>query len=176
MYHHPGPLSIQHFAPESGPVGSGLLLFGVNSSARFIKELVPFETVEHPGCVLLLMPPDISGQAFPYSENMPEDRDWPGMPKAREYAYLLVPLLCPEADSRVNGVETNRNAAGNFGYTAVVRDGRLIQMDQDLYPLKCIVARNTFADSVYHSGNASKAPFLYIREGIREWVDVSVEF
>ena len=176
VYHHPGPLNIHNFAPESGPTDSGLLLFGVNSSARFNKKLNPFETVEHPGCILLLMPPDISGQAFPYSEDMPEYRDWPGMPKAREYAYLLVPLLCPEIDARVIEVETNHHGAGNLGYTAVVRDGRLIQLDQDLYPLKCIVARNTFADSVYQSGNASEAPFLYIREGVQEWVDLPVEF
>lgn len=176
IYHHPGPLRFHRLSKESGIDYEGLVLFGANSSARFNRQLVPFETINHPGCVLRLLPPDFSGQAFPYSENLPEQRDWPDLPKASEKAYLLISMISPDLDSIVSRLQANDTGTGSSGFTAIVEDGRFVILDDDLYPIKCILARDTAAGDLYLSGRASITPFLYMRNGIVEWVDVPVEF
>ena len=176
VYHHPGPLYKYSNPQDSGEEDPVHLFFGANSSARFDRTLVPFETEHHPGCVVLLKPQEISGQAFPYSENLPEDRDWPDVPKARESAYLLISMFSPDLDSFVDQVQTHDLRSGRSGYTAVTRDGRFIVLDENLYPIKCVLSRDCPATDLYLAGEASLSPYLYIRDGVMEWVDVPVGY
>ncbi|MBK7047828.1 MAG: hypothetical protein IPH48_15255 [bacterium] len=175
VYHHPGPLTLHPLFAASGASNATVLLFGVNSSARFVRQIVPFETTHHPGCVVLLEPGDIFGQAFPYTENLPEIRDWPDLPKAREYAYLLIPPLSPDLDSRVSAINTHDAGTNNPGYTAIISDGRFVILDEDLRPLKCTVGRDSPAAGLLAAERAANTPYLYLRRGVAERIRVPTE-
>lgn len=175
-YYHPGGFRVVlPLPPESGdPLR--YVCAGLNSSARFVRNLTPFETRNHLGCLVLLQPPDVSGQGFPYSEGLPEPRDWPGMPRARELSYLAVPLIHPHFSSRIMGLSSSRDARGELTLTAITADGRYYFLDKDLRPRSCYVQTKSITDSLHVRGEARFLPLLLIRNGRQEWVTVPTTF
>jgi predicted Ser/Thr protein kinase len=175
-YYHPGPL---YFAPlpEFHQRDDGaIMLIGLNSSARFVRRLVPFETDEHCGCVVLLDPSNVDGQAFPYSEGIPTDRDWPGMPRAEEAAYLVISPLHPAFDSEVTQLWAGRvDSTAGQTIQAVVSDGRIFMLDRDLRPSSCYITVGTPADSLRSLGEAEFLPVLYMHGGAEEFIDVPIQ-
>jgi len=172
-YYHPGPL---YFCDQLslGESGSALLLYGSNSSSRFVRDFVSFETGIHPGCVVLLDLPGIDGQAYPYSQGLPEYRDWPGMEIARERGYLLIPPIQPETKAEVGVLNVSRNDDGSVSIRANVHDGRIITLDEDLRPVQVYLALNSVADDLYESGEGIFLPYLFIRDGQQEFVDLPI--
>lgn len=168
-YYHPGPLTYCDRIDLGGPAPS-ILLFGANSSARFVRELVPFEAAVHPGCVVLLDPSQVEGQAYPYSEGLPEHRDWPGMVRARERSYLLIPPILPSQSSGVTGLKVDLDPLYGFTIQANVQDGRFITLDSDLIPISVFLGLGTPADSLFKAGSGDFLPCLLIREGKMEFV------
>jgi predicted Ser/Thr protein kinase len=175
-YYHPGALEyISALAP--GPGGATVyVLAGLNSSARFVHELNPRGGRAHCGCLVLLRPPDVSGQGFPYSEGLPEARDWPGMPRANEIAYVAIPLLHPSFDARVNALDIGKDPDGTTKITARTADGRYFFFDETLRPLSCYVRTNSVADSLQALGQAQFLPVMVIRDGQTTWHDIEVQF
>lgn len=174
-YHHPGPLWIMQPPPDTDLPRDEVILHGVNSSARFHPGLTPFETEYHPGCVVKLRLPDMAGQAFPWSENMPETRDWPGMRRAGEAAYLAIPMIRPGLGSKVSAVSILQSGDDVTGFSAQVDDGRMVFLDKDLFPVKCVPVSGDPADEMAHAGQLPPLPYLYIRDGVMQWVDVPHE-
>ncbi len=175
-YYHPGPLSLPERHELAQRDDGVLLLTGLNSSARFVRRIVPFETRQHCGCLILLRPPAVNGQAFPYSQEIPSGRDWPGMPRAREEAYLLIPPIHPAFNSyvtRLFGSGEDRNI--RKALQAVTSDGRMLLLERNLRPISCYITVGSRADSLQAIGEANFLPLLYIREGIEELVEVPVE-
>ena len=175
-YCHPGViLYCDQIALADG--GAGILFFGSNSSSRFVRTLVPFETAIHPGCIILLELPDVDGQAFPYSQGLPEERDWPGMPAAREQSYLLVPPLKPDLKSSVDWVTVVRNGKGEVSLRANVTDGRIIALDRNLRPASVYLRLDSAADRLYKAGEGNFLPYLLIRDGRQQFVapEISVD-
>lgn len=173
VYHHPGPLSLDPSIDENS---STVVMYGTNSSARFDRRLVPFETEHHPGCVVLLDAGRFDGQPFPYSRDLPEDRDWPSLPPALERAYLLIPMLSPASGARVDMFRWHRAGSESGGAHAATEDGRVIILDSDLRPLRALISLRTFADSLYQSGGVQNPPYLLIRDGRQEWIDVPLSY
>jgi hypothetical protein len=176
VYHHPGPLSVEPTSLAADAAQGGIILYGTNSSARFDPRLAPPGTENHVGCVVKLTPGDIAGQAYPYSENQPAERDWPGMPRAREAAYLLIPLISPQHNSNVSRLLVHDRRSGRRGYTAITSDGRSVIVDDDLFPLKSVIMHANPADSLLQAGVRVDPPFLYLRDGKETWVEVPVEY
>lgn len=175
-YHHPGSIRFVTSLPASSTTPLRYVLFGLNSSARFIRELVPFESREHCGCVAILEPPLLAGQGYPYSQGLPEPRDWPGMPRAQEIAYLAIPLLHPQFSSRVISYAITTLPDGGRELAVETADGRIFFLDERLQPRSCYVAIDTVADSLQARGEAQFLPLLHISEGITEHRDVPIEF
>ncbi len=175
-YHHPG--SFRVVLPLAADADHPLryVLAGLNSSARFVRDLTPFETREHLGCVVILQPPDLSGQGYPYSEGLPEPRDWPGMPRARELSYLAIPLIHPDLSSRIMGLSSSRGSDGELTLTVITVDGRYYFLDEDLRPRSCYVQTNTVADSLQARGEARFLPLMLIKDGRTDWVTVPTTF
>lgn len=176
IYHHPGilfalPESLKGNASFGGPI-----FYGSNSSARFDRTLVPFETGQHVGCILQLDPPNVSGQAYPYSLGLPEERDWPGMPRAKEKAYLLIPPVNADTSSKVADVVAGDPSLGNLQHTVFLADGRVITVDQHLFPIKALVGVNSPIEKLLQEGQARILPYLYIRDGKQQWVDVPLGY
>lgn len=174
-YYHPGVV-FRARMDVANPAPGTMLLFGGSSSARFVRDLVPFETSNHLGVVAILSLPLVDGQAFPYAENLPEKRDWPGMPPADERGYVLFPMLHARFGSSVLQMSTKApdNPEG-AAYMAWLADGRTYDLDENLRPLSCFVQLNSVADSLMNVGAATLLPSLYIHEGVQEYVDVPVE-
>jgi hypothetical protein len=175
-YYHAGAL--EHITTlAAGPDGTPVyLLAGLNSSARFVQALNPLGGRAHCGCLVLLSPNDLSGQGFPYSTGMPEPRDWPGMPPAREIAYVAIPLLQPTVDSRVTAISVDESPDGTPRITAATGDGRYFFFDQALHPLSCYVRTHSIADSLHALGEAHFLPLMLIRDGETTWQDVETTF
>jgi predicted Ser/Thr protein kinase len=175
-YYHPGALEyISALSP--GPDGAMVyVLAGLNSSARFVPALNPLGGRAHCGCLVMLRPPDVSGQGFPYSEGLPEARDWPGMPRAHELAYVAIPLLHPSFDARVNALDIGKNPDGTTKITARTSDGRYFFFDETLRPLSCYVRTNSVADSLQALGQAQFLPVMVVRDGETTWYDIKVAF
>jgi hypothetical protein len=175
-YYHPGALEYIA-ALASGPDSAMVyLLAGLNSSARFVHALNPLGGRAHCGCLVMLRPPAVSGQGFPYSEDLPEARDWPGMPRAHEIVYVAIPLLHPSFDARVNALDIGKNPDGTPKITARTSDGRYFFFDATLRPLSCYVRTNSVADSLQALGQAQFLPVMVIRDGQTTWHDVDVQF
>jgi hypothetical protein len=175
-YYHPGALEhIAALAPAPGGT-TVYVLAGLNSSARFVHALNPLGGRAHCGCLVMLRPPDVSGQGFPYSEDLPEPRDWPGMPRAQELAYVAIPLLHPSVDARVNALDIGKNPDGTAKITARTADGRYYFFDETLRPLSCYVRTHSVADSLNTLGQAQFLPVMLIRDGRTTWHDVEVAF
>jgi serine/threonine protein kinase len=170
-YYHPGPLSYCDTLQLHGN-GSSILLYGCNSSSRFVRELIPFDTGHHPGCVILLDPPAVNGQAYPYAVGLPEHRDWPGMAQAKEQSYLLIPLLGPGHGAIVRDLSVTRNAQGEVSMQAITDDGRIVTLDEDLRPVNVFLPLNASAYALYKEGRAAFLPYLLIRNGQKEYVEV----
>ncbi len=175
-YYHAGALEhiVTLAADSANP--PAYLLAGLNSSARFTQALNPLEGRAHCGCLVLLSSDDLSGQGFPYSSGMPEPRDWPGMPRARELAYVAIPLLLPDVDSRVTALSVDKRPDGTQGITAATGDGRYFFFDRSLRPLSCYVCTNSVADSLHALGVTQFLPLMLIRDGRTTWQDVEITF
>jgi hypothetical protein len=172
-YYHPGPLEARNVDLDKDGAPS-LLLWGANSSARFIRSVVPFETSYHCGCAVLLDPDDFHGQGFPYSRDLPEDRDWADVPPARERAYVLVPPLADGVHARASGVHIPRVEAPDHALELSLEDGRVLFLDAELRPVSCYVTIGTPADDLLRSGEGRFNPITYLRRGEAESVTVPV--
>ncbi len=175
VYHHPGPLRILRSSLEVTGDRSGIIMYGTNSSARFDRRLVPFATEHHPGCLVRLDPDQVEGQAYPYSEDLPEHRDWPGLPQARERAYLLIPLLHPSHGARVDQFQWHDLQTGG-GCDISTEDGRFVILDEDFRPQQAVITLHSFADSLFQAGAAHNPPYLYIKDGLQHWIDVPLSY
>ncbi|MFH1755598.1 MAG: serine/threonine-protein kinase [Candidatus Latescibacterota bacterium] len=172
-YHHPGPLIYCDTLQLHGNTPS-ILLYGSNSSSRFIREFVPFETGHHPGCVILIEPQAIQGQAYPYARGLPEQRDWPGMAEANEQSYLLIPPVGPDRGAIVRDLSATRNAQGEVSIQAAADDGRIITLDADLRPVNVFLPLNSTAYTLHKAGQGFFLPYLLIRNNQGEYVEVPV--
>lgn len=175
-YYHPGPLKYEDIVDLPLEERTALLLTGVNSSARFRDEVTPFETPRHCACVILIDDPGIEGQAYPYSENMPEPRDWPGMPRARERAYLLIPMVHPSLGAEINWLRTVPEPDGPTIFELYTHDGRLIKLDEDLRPLSCYLSVDGPAYDLNASMELYSPPYLHIRRGEMELIEITMTF
>ncbi len=174
-YYHPGNVHCSGVFDLDGDGREALLLRGDNSSARFLRDLVPFETRSHCGFVLLLEPPNVFGQAFPYSRGIPTNRDWPGIEEARERAYLLIPPVTPDAEGSVIGLEITKDAQGEYVLEAETADRRFFRLDQELRPQSCYVAVGGAAEPAL-SGHATSVPVVHIQRGQESLIDVPLSF
>ncbi|MCK4414951.1 MAG: serine/threonine protein kinase [Candidatus Eisenbacteria sp.] len=176
-YYHPGPLKYHDQVSFDGDDRPSILLSGVNSSARFIRTVTPFETAMHPGCIVLIQGDEVTGQAFPYSAGIPEGRDWPGMQEAQEHAYLLVPLIHPSwGKAEVGWIDFVSRKDGSAVFQAVLRDGRVLDLDRYLMPTRCYLSAGMAADSLRVLGEAMFPPFLHIRNGEQSLVNIPIDF
>lgn len=174
-YYHPGAL--EYAAPLTQDDGTQVIvLAGLNSSARFVPGLNPGGGRAHCGCLVLLRPPAVSGQGFPYSEGLPEPRDWPGMPRAPELAYVAIPLVHPSFDARVNSLTVNDDPEGAARITVRTADGRFFFFDDELNPVSCYVRTRSVADSLQARGEAAFLPLMRIAGGQTTWPAVTVSF
>jgi serine/threonine protein kinase len=169
-YYHPGPLNICDQV-QINDVGSGLLLYGNNSSSRFVRDVIPFETGHHPACVVLLDLAKIDGQAFPYSRELPEHRDWPGMKPAVEWGYLLIPPLRAGERAEVEPLKVHKDGQRVITITARLTDGRIITLDPDLRPTGVYLVLDSVADDLYRSGDGIFLPYLLIRRGEMQQIE-----
>lgn len=168
-YYHPGALSLaEQVHLDDGRLA--FLLFGGNSSARFRRDVVPFETRQHPGAVALVTPGTGAAQAFPYAEGLPVERDWPGMPRAQEEAYLLVPPLFDTCMTKVRTVEKVRGERREVAYQVKMFDGRFFAVDSWLRPLDCHLILDSPAESLYAAGSELPDVFVF-RKGRMERVN-----
>ncbi|MBD3237385.1 MAG: protein kinase [Candidatus Eisenbacteria bacterium] len=173
-YYHPGHLWLGGQYDFDGDGRNSLLLFGDNSSARFLREVVPFETDHHCGAVAILDPDEISGQAYPYSQPLSLGRDWPDLPPAREEAYLLIPPLHPDYRADVLGVDVRSEPGGGWELEVRTKDSRVVYTDGRLLPHRCWLPPGSAADSLQDRGAAAHLPLLHIRAGEASRVEVPV--
>ncbi len=169
-YYHPGVLSSlgQPVTYEDGE--RPLIVFGNNSSARFQRDLVPFETNMHAGVVAAISP-NTSGQAYPYSQGMSQERDWPGMPRAVEQYYLVIPPLDPSTAARVQSV-TVAQSDGGTNFELNLEDGRFLLIDSRLRPIRAYSTLGKPADKLIQSGEAIMGPVLYLDRGVPEFIEL----
>ncbi len=172
-YYHPGPLSFAGEVDEDNDGVPSYVFYGMNSSARFINELVPFDTDSHCVGVMLLDPDDLAGQAFPYSEDLPEERDWPGMDKAQERAYTLIaPVLIDGFALNITGFEHERLPSGAMSYQVMLNDGRTFFLDSGMRPLRYYAVIDSPIRKLPGWPDLAPARCLHIREGKQEYIDV----
>ncbi|MCB9466476.1 MAG: serine/threonine protein kinase [Candidatus Eisenbacteria bacterium] len=166
-YYHPGLILPAGQFSFGDSIQDAVLLFGDNSSARFDRRLVPFDTDRHCGAALLLDPAHIDGQAFPYSPGT--DRDWPGIPPATEIAYLAIPPIHPEEDAAVEEFQVD-TVAGTI--TLRCADGRMFSTDARLRPRSVFIPSDCVAHDRIEAGEATNIPVLYIQGGVEEYLAV----
>jgi hypothetical protein len=173
-YYHPGGLGFYGQVDIDGQ--RPLLLGGTNSSARFIRRIVPFETRRHCIVVALIDLGDLSGQGFPYSRGLPEERDWgDGIPPARERAYLLIPPINPDTDAYLRSVDLFEDPdSKQLKIQIRLLDGRIYRLDPELNPGSLYLLLDSAADAFQQAGG--KFPrLLHLRYGVERLIAVPVD-
>jgi hypothetical protein len=170
-YYHPGPLNLADVV-EHADGTSSLLLYGMNSSARFVSDVTPFDTPRHCSCVVLLDELAQTGQGYPYSEKMPEPRDWPGMTRAVERAYLLVPMVHPSKSAAIEWLRTTASGKADNRFELYTGDGRLLQLDESLHPSSCYVSVDSDAYRWHQADELFWPPYIHILRGQPALVEV----
>jgi hypothetical protein len=173
-YYHPGHLYLYGQLDLDNDGEESLVIFGENSTARFVERLVPFETERHCGFVSIMTLDQISGQAFPYSEPDSLQRDWPELPKAREQAYVAIPPIHPDWDAAVIQIDCSPQADGTTHVTVRTNDNRMVYFDHELRPYDCWLPEGTAADSLRDAAVARFPPMAYVRDGHVEFISVPV--
>jgi signal transduction histidine kinase len=166
VYSHPGQLEYFGADDVDGDGRTELVLTGINNAAMVDRGFLPEDPDVYVYCVVLIEPPRVEGQAYPY-------RSWTGISPAAEEAYLLLPPLRRGVLSSIEKLSfTPAAAPGGAGAELQLHDGRIYQLDSHLRPLSCGVGDFTLADSL--APTRPMAPLLYIREGKRESIDLPV--
>jgi hypothetical protein len=173
-YYHPGHLGLKGVGDFDGDGHTELLVYGANNSARFLPEVGLPSTDENVGCVFLLEPPEVNGQAFPYARTPGRRRDWPGIPPAREEAYVLFPLMDGAGESLPDQVVLGRNDRGERTICVSLVDGRSYWFDGSLRPRRCAINYPTPASRLVVEQRKIPRPLLVIRNGRRARVAVPV--
>jgi hypothetical protein len=171
-YHHPGVLRAVGIVEDAEDVD--VLLVGGNSTARGVRDLVPFDTQHHCACAVLVDPFTVSGQGFPYTVGFESERDWPGMPRAAEKSYLVIPPIHPE--TAPGPVHSRIVMKDTHAIEMFLEDGRIFFLARDLRPLRITVKLDSPADSMLASGEGRSVPGLLIRDGVREIVDLTLSY
>lgn len=170
-YDHPGGVGPDDLSVPNTD-GRGIFLAGVNSSARFRREIVPFETSHHCGVVLRLDPPAVGGQAYPYSEGIPTERDWPGMTRARETAYVLMPPISPGLQANVVNLTVRATPEGERRIDVETTDGRMFTLDDSLRPVSCYAGVQHMAAALLRGQTST--PVLRITPTETRRIDVPI--
>jgi hypothetical protein len=117
-------------------------------------------------CVVMLEPPLVAGQAYPY-------RNWAAAPPASEEGYLLLSPLRPGLRPFIHRLSfTPPHPHEEARAELVLTDGRIYRLDRHLRPLSCTVGDSTEASRL--APTRPMAPLLYLRDGRREFIDLPV--
>jgi len=176
IYYHPGSLYYHDIMDLDNNGNPSVILFGKNSSARFNSEINPFDKEAQLGCVVLLDSLNFVGQAYPFTEGLPVKRDWPDIEHAKEEAYLLIPVIHENMHANIRYLRYRTEADGRRFIWANLVDGRMIELDPHLFPISCYITVNSIADSLNAIGMLPHIPFLHIRAGVQQLVDVPLDF
>jgi hypothetical protein len=142
-----------------------MLLFGINNPAQYDTSFISVDPQVYCACVVLLEPPDVSGQAWPYSA-------WAGMPGANEDGYLILPPLRVGERSEVYRICIGSGTRGEGPIEIVIADGRIYHTDTHLRPISCGTGDFTIARRL--APVYPMAPCLWIHHGKRESIDIEV--
>jgi signal transduction histidine kinase len=164
-YYHPGHLCFGASGDLDGDGRGEVLLYGVNNFAQYDRSVVPDSCLDYVDCVIVLEPPAVQGQAWPY-------RDWPTMPPAREEGYLLVPPLDPQARQQISRIDVVGAGIGARAVEVRVTDGRICILDGRARPLACAFGDYTPAESL--AVGQSRLPFVYFAQGVRSDIEVPI--
>ena len=173
-YYHPGHLHYGQVVGSSDRSAPAFLMFGSNSSARFDRRLVPFETERHCGAVVLLGEEDFDGQAYPYSE-LEARPDWTDTPPARERAYLCVAPIDPSSDATVAAASFDAGGRGRPPrIEARLADGRIVIMDSNLRPEGVYLVLDQAAE-IANRDIPIESRFVYFADGREEWLTLPIQ-
>lgn len=168
-YYHPGHLELYGSGDYDGDGRGELLMIGKNNPSRTDRSFLrrdPGDSI-YVSCVVMLEPPRVDGQAFPYT-------NWEHVPQAREEAYLLLPPLHPGIDPAMKDIKIGaRGAAGRAGVEIAMVDGRIYELDSRLRPLGCWTGDRTVARTM--APTRPMGPLVYIHDGKREDIDLPIE-
>lgn len=165
-YFHPGHLSYHAQQDLDGDGKEELLLRGINNRGGADSSLAGDVGGTWFGCVLLLGPDDLGGQAFPYTT-------WEGIPPAREKAYLLIPPIRRDLHGHVGFVLVGLSESGDPpNVEAWLADGRCVSTDPLLRPLSLGIGDNTDASRIFSGRGIPETRLAYFRNGIREIIEL----
>lgn len=165
-YYHPGHLMPCGTYDVDGDGRFEVLLGGVNNRAHRDTSFLPVDPARefYVDCLVLLEPPRVNGQAFPY------DR-WRDLPPAREEAYVLFPPLEPGRRPSIAMIEPGKPAPpGRPWLKVVLHDGRTYYLDVRLRPVRVSIGDFTRADSLRL--RLPQVPFLYLHDGARDRIEL----
>lgn len=124
--------------------------------------------------MIRLDPPQVSGQAFPYSTGLPERRDWPGLEHARELSYLLLPPPDPRVNMYVNSMRRIAQPDGSARFEVETVSGLIVRVDGHLVPTSCYFADGMPAYTLL-AGRISSVVALLLHDGRAMRLRVPVE-
>ncbi|HVP14468.1 MAG TPA: ATP-binding protein, partial [Terriglobales bacterium] len=164
-YYHPGPLRFFRVADVDDDGRAELVLMGRTD----LPENDPIAARDGGATTLssliLLEPPEVSGQAFPWSR-------WDGIAPAREEACLLVPPLRWNTDASIRDLRLGTPPPGGSQTELQIADGRIYRLDARFRPLSCGVAAGTPAAAL--APTRAVAPLVYLSRGTRENIDLPI--
>ncbi|MFH1143090.1 MAG: ATP-binding protein [Candidatus Eisenbacteria bacterium] len=166
-YYHPGHLN---------PICSGdidmdgreeVLLSGINNFAKHDSTIVPSACEDYVDCMVMLEPPAVNGQAWPW-------HGWNDMDAAREEAYLLIPPLGPRERGEIFHVDVSAapRPPGAPAIEVRLADGRIYRTDEHLRPFSCLIGDFTAAESLIV--RYEHFPLVYFFNGRRETIEVPI--
>ena len=164
-YYHPGHLTPCVTDDFDGDGRAEMLLFGINNPAQYDTSFISVDPLVYCACVVLLEPPDVSGQAWPYSA-------WADMPGANEEGYLILPPLRVGQSSEIVFIDIGARSGRETPFEIVTADGRIYQTDTNLRPISCGTGDFTVARGL--APVYPLAPCLWIHHGKRESIDIEV--
>lgn len=165
-YYHWGHL---YFVAASDLDGDGreeILLYGINNYASGDTTIFRRNPQVYIYCLALLEIPGVSGQSYPC-------REWPGVPPAREKAYLLIPPLESGLSYFILRLELSGvDEKGARVIDLSLSDGRIYRLDGNLLPLS--LRTGDFTRAQQETPHMPCGPLVHFTRGQRTdiWMEV----
>lgn len=166
-YYHHGHLSFRRVTDLDADGMPEILLFGINNPARHDTTIFRQPESAYVDCLVLLEPPDVNGQSYPYTA-------WGGMPRASEEGYLLLPPLRSGCRPTIRRIAIGGDVrSGAERLEVVLEDGRIYRLNGRLRPLSCDTGDMTLARRL--APTYPIAPLVYLHRGVREEIRLAVQ-
>ncbi|MDM7916883.1 MAG: ATP-binding protein, partial [Candidatus Eisenbacteria bacterium] len=165
-YYHCGHLTWRASEDFDGDGAQEVLMYGINNEVARDTTIFPEDPQTYVDCLVMLEPPSISGQSYPY-------HCWAGLPRAGEKGYLILPPLRRGTRPEIRRIDIGQPSSDGAVVQVTLFDGRMYWLDATLRPL--FVRTGDFSDAARSAPVEPYGPLVHFSKGERTDIRMMVK-